>query len=49
MGEQSYEQRLEMFFFNLSQKLQIHQGEKRRWDRFLSTDFNVVSEFIGLA
>ena len=46
MAEQNYEQRLEMFFLSLSKKLQIYQKEKRRWDRFLSTDFNVVSEFI---
>ena len=46
MDEQSYEQRLEMFSSNLREKLKIYRREKRRWDRFLSTDFNVVSEFI---
>ena len=46
MDEQSYERRLEMFFFSLSEKLQTYRKEKRRWDPFLSTDFNVVSEFI---
>lgn len=46
MDEQNYRQRLEMFSLTLRQKLQIYRKEKRRWDRFLSTDFNVVSEFI---
>ncbi len=46
MDEQSYERRLEMFSSSLSKKLQIYREEKRRWDRFLSMDFNVVSEFI---
>ena len=46
MVEQNYRQRLEMFSSSLSAKLQIYQKEKRRRDRFLSTDFNVVSEFI---
>ena len=46
MDEQSYERRLEMFSSSLSQKLQIYREEKQCWDRFLSTDFNVVSEFI---
>ncbi len=40
------EQSLGMFFSSLGGKLQIYRKEKRRWDRFLSTDFNVVSEFI---
>ena len=39
-------QHLEIFSSSLRQKLQIYREEKRRWDRFLSTDFNVVSEFI---
>ena len=46
MDEQNFKQRLEMFSSSLSEKLQIYREEKRRWDRFLSTDFNVVSEFI---
>ena len=46
MTEQTYRHRLEMSFLSLSQKLQIYREEKLRWDRFLSTDFNVVSEFI---
>ena len=46
MDEQNYKQHLEMFSSILRQKLQIYREEKRRWDRFLSTDFNVVSEFI---
>ena len=46
MTEQTYRHRLEMSFLGLSQKLQIYREEKLRWDRFLSTDFNVVSEFI---
>ncbi len=46
MNEQNYKQRLERFSSSLSEKLQIYREEKRRWDRFLSTDFNVVSEFI---
>ena len=46
MNEQNYRQHLEMFFLSLSEKLQSYRREKRRWDRFLSTDFNVVSEFI---
>ncbi len=46
MDEQNYKQRLEMFSSSLSQKLQIYREEKLRWDPFLSTDFNVVSEFI---
>ena len=41
-----YKQRLEGFYSGLIPKLQIYRQEKRRWDRFLSTDFNVVSEFI---
>ncbi len=46
MDEQNYKQRLEMFSSSLSQKLRIYRKEKQRWDPFLSTDFNVVSEFI---
>lgn len=46
MDEQNYEQRLGMFFSSLREKLKIYREEKRRWDPFLSTDFNVVSEFI---
>ena len=46
MDEQNYRQRLEIFSLSLRQKLQIYREEKRRWDPFLSTDFNVVSEFI---
>ena len=46
MAEQNYRQRLEMFSSNLREKLKIYRIEKRRWDPFLSTDFNVVSEFI---
>ena len=46
MTEQNYKQCLEMFSSSLSQKLQIYREEKLRWDPFLSTDFNVVSEFI---
>ncbi len=46
MTAQSYKKRLESFSSNLGAKLQIYEKEKRRWDRFLSTDFNVVSEFI---
>ncbi len=46
MDEQNYRQRLEMFSSILRQKLQIYREEKRRWDPFLSTDFNVISEFI---
>ena len=48
MAEQNYEERLEEFSLSLRQKLQIYRREKRRWDPFLSTDFNVVSEFIIL-
>ena len=40
------EQSLEMFFSSLHEKLKNYRIEKRRWDPFLSTDFNVVSEFI---
>ena len=46
MDEQNYKQRLEMFSSSLREKLKIYREEKLRWDRFLSTDFNVVSEFI---
>ena len=46
MDEQNYKQRLEIFFSSLREKLKIYRIEKRRWDPFLSTDFNVVSEFI---
>lgn len=46
MDEQNYKRRLEKFSSSLHQKLQIYREEKRRWDPFLSTDFNVVSEFI---
>ncbi|MYD62326.1 MAG: hypothetical protein F4W91_14910 [Gemmatimonadetes bacterium] len=46
MDEQNYRQRLEIFSSSLRDKLKIYRTEKRRWDRFLSTDFNVVSEFI---
>ena len=46
MTEQNYKQRLEIFSLSLRQKLQIYRKEKLRWDRFLSTDFNVVFEFI---
>ena len=46
MDEQNFRHRLEMFSSILSAKLQIYRKEKRRRDRFLSTDFNVVSEFI---
>ncbi len=41
-----YKQRLEGLYSGLIPKLQIYRQEKQRWDRFLSTDFNVVSEFI---
>ena len=44
--DRDYKQRLEGFYLGLIPKLQIYRQEKRRWDRFLSTDFNVVSEFI---
>ena len=43
---QEYEKYLEMFFLRLSAKLDSYRKAKGRWDRFLSTDFNVVSEFI---
>ena len=46
MDEQNYKRRLEKFSSSLGAKLQIYREEKRRWDPFLSTDFNVVSEFI---
>lgn len=46
MDEHNFRHRLEMFSSSLSQKLQVYREEKLRWDRFLSTDFNVVSEFI---
>ena len=46
MDEQNYKRRLEKFSSSLHQKLRIYQKEKQRWDRFLSTDFNVISEFI---
>lgn len=46
MDEQNYKRRLEKFSSSLGARLQIYREEKRRWDPFLSTDFNVVSEFI---
>ena len=46
MVEQNYEERLERLYSSLNDKLQIYREEKQSWDRFLSTDFNVVSEFI---
>lgn len=46
MNEQNYRRRLKMSSSSLHEKLKIYRIEKRRWDRFLSTDFNVVSEFI---
>lgn len=46
MTAQNYKKHLERFSSDLGAKLQIYEKEKRRWDRFLSTDFNVVSEFI---
>ena len=44
MVEQNYEERLERLCSSLNDKLQIYRKEKQSWDRFLSTDFNVVSD-----
>ena len=46
MLEQNYKERLEELYSSLIPPLQIYREEKQRWDHFLSTDFNVVSEFI---